>query len=109
MNAPTGPALTALLPVLKTDVVAAPAVSVAQGVVFGFATVGSVTRAFSNVIRVVLARQPNGVVVAAVAEPAAIRATSPTLRTAASRRVALLIQPLLDWVLLRPSLGGQGT
>jgi hypothetical protein len=85
VKAPTGPAFTTELPVVRTDVVAAPAVSVAHGVVLGLAIVGSVTSVLSNVTRTVLARHPNGVV-AAAAEPANISRQIPAPSSAASRR-----------------------
>jgi hypothetical protein len=73
VNAPTGPASTIDEPVVGTDVVAAPAVSVTHGVVFGLAIVGSVVIEFNNVTRSVLARHPNGVPDAAEAELASAR------------------------------------
>jgi hypothetical protein len=86
VKAPTGPALTIELSVVGTDTVAAPAVSVAHGVVLGFAIVGSTTMVLSSVMRAALARHPKGVVVAAVAVPALARTQIPALSKTASGR-----------------------
>ncbi|HWC87477.1 MAG TPA: hypothetical protein VG388_13135, partial [Solirubrobacteraceae bacterium] len=68
------------------DVVAAPAVSVTHGVVFGLAIVGSVVIEFNNVTRSVLARHPNGVPDAAMAELAKPNVNTLAPSNATSRR-----------------------
>jgi len=59
---------------------------VAQGVVLGFAIVGSVTIEFNNVTRRVLARHPKGVPDAADAELASTNVNKHAPSNAVSRR-----------------------
>ena len=94
------------LPVVGTDTVAEPAVSVAHGVVFGFAIVGSVVSEPSSVTRSVLARHPNGVPEAAAAEPAntSIKMHAPS-EAMTRRAFAESIKSLPEW---RARPGKQG-
>jgi hypothetical protein len=69
-----------------TETVLEPAVSVAHGVVAGFAIVGSVVMEFNNVTRSVLARHPNGVPPAAEAELANTNVNRHAPTRAVSRR-----------------------
>jgi len=69
-----------------TETVLEPPVSVAHGVVFGLAIVGSVVREFNNVTRRVLARHPNGVPDAAAAELANTNVNRHAPANAMSRR-----------------------
>jgi hypothetical protein len=86
VKAPTGPATTGAWPVVGTETVLAPAVSVAHGVVLGFAIVGSVVMEFNSVTRSVLARHPNGVTDAAEAELANANVNRHAPSNAVSRR-----------------------
>jgi hypothetical protein len=72
--------------VVGTETVLDPPVWVVQGVVFGFAIVGSVVSVFSSVTRRVLARHPNGVLDAAEAELANTSVTKHAPSNAVSRR-----------------------
>jgi hypothetical protein len=100
VNAAAGPASRIFWLCVGTETESTPWLSLAHGSVFGFAVIGSTVSAFKRVTRAELARQPNGLEVAAEAVPAQASASSAAaIGTAIRRADAAVISLLLVGVL----------